>query len=350
MLVKEIDSSIFVVPEQTGIIYKPNKFKDADAVYAEINGSFHGDSIIIPETIEFSEDTKEKYGIDAIEVQGVCLLKIEKSNRKICIHISKNVKDIRIEGGCNSCKLGFEVVHDNEKYHSEQFSLYTKDMTELIRYYSEDFSVIELPDSIQHIYKGAFSQLNIDKLILPIGIEDVSFEDYNANSIKEVICKGNITSVTGTPFSSTPNTLRVNSKISEIAWKNYNLWGNKESKKSRRIMALFPLLGSFEKTKGMIRLHCVPGSQEAIDNRIDYKEMVIILDPNVERISIHENIESIEISARHQWIKEIREWREPKQFYDKEYKRALITFDNLDRSFEVLEDVDAVKQLIQEAL
>ena len=343
---------MFVNPEQTGLLFKPNKPINADAVYAEVNGRFHEEDVVIPQTVELSEEDKPKYAIDTIEVQGVHLLKIE-GVRQICIQIPKGVKDIRIEDGCNSCKLGFMVADDNDSYCSDNFCLYSKDMTELVRFYSEDFSIIELPDSVVSIHKGAFAGLHIENLILPKGIKEVSFEDFGAKHIGEVICKGDVIHVTGTPFVSTPRTLKVNNLMSQIKWTNYRLWDSYNN--VRKIITKKPIMDNTNKSKGFVRLHGVPTIDEAMKYHLDYTPVVIGINPDAKYIESYieeDGCRHIDIGA--QWIVEIKE-KFVSTYEKDDHNGSLVAFiekEGKSRSGEVLvfESVGEVQQLISEAL
>ena len=352
MLVKEKVDSLFMNPEQTGLLFKPNKPINADAVYVEVNGIFHEEDLFIPQTIELSKEDKLKYDIDTIEVQGVHLLKIE-GVRQICIQIPKGINDIRIEDGCNSCKLGFMVADDNDSYCSDNFCLYSKDMTELVRYYSEDFNIIELPDSVVSIHKGAFAGLHIEKLILPKGIKEVSFKDFGAKHIGEVICKGDVTHVTRNLSDSTPRTLKVNNLMSKIEWTNYSLGDS--YKNVREIITKKPIMDNTNKSKGFVRLHGVPTIDEAMKYHLDYIPVVIGINPDAKFIESYmgeDDCRHIDIGT--QWIVEIK--KKIVRTYEKDdHSGSFVAFiekEGKSRSGEVLvfESVDEVQQLISEAL
>ena len=341
---------VFMDSEQNGIQYRLND----DAAFAEISGSFkniyQGD-IEIPNTVELPNDAGHDFKVNTFEVQGVHLIKVDAP--AICIRIPQNVNDIRIEDGCNSSKLGFKVADDNEKYYSDNFCLYTKDMTELVRYYSEDSKIIELPDSVVSIRKGAFAGLDIKKLILPKGIKKVSFEEFGAKRIGEVICKGDVTHVTGNPFVSTPCTLKVNNLMSQIEWTNYRLWDSYNN--IRKIITKKPIMDNTNKSKGFVRLHGVPTIDEAMRYHLDYIPVVIGINPDAKFIESYiEEDGSRHIDIGAQWIVEIKE-KFVSTYEKDDHNGSLVAFiekEGKSRSGEVLvfESVGEVQQLISEAL
>ena len=341
------------VGEDSRICFIPNRCQKADSVYAEINGFFNED-IVIPNTIELSENDTELYGVEEIDVREIRIHSISSpSSKGICIQFSENIDSIIIEKNSVSCKLGFDA-NNNDHFCSDSFCLYNKDKTELIRYYLEDnHTDIELPDTVVKIHDNAFSQLRIQKLTLPAGIKEVSFKRLGAASIQEVDCKGNITKIIGTPFDSTPRKIKVNNYMHDIAWEDYELY--KSYINPRIVITKLPIIKETSKMgKRIIRLHEVIATDKAMKYRKDFSPLVIAVNPDAKFISseqMEDGTHHVDINMG--WIIVVSE--EPIETYEGIHNGSKIRFIDKEsnsgsKEYKVFESVEVVQHLIQNCL
>ncbi len=343
------------VGEDSRICFKPNRCQKADSVYAEINGCFN-ENIVIPNTIELSENDTELYGVEEIDVREIRIHSISSpSSKGICIQFSENINSIIIEKNSVSCKLGFDAIN-NDHFCSDSLCLYNKDKTELIRYYLKDnHADIELPDTVVKIHDNAFSQLKIQKLTLPAGIKEVSFKRLCAASIKEVDCKGSVSKIVGTSSNSIciPDIIRVNNYMHDITWEDYELY--KSYINPRIVITKLPIIKETSKMeKRIIRLHEVMETIKAMKYRKDFSPLVIAVNPDAKFISseqMEDGTHHVDINM--DWIIVVSE--EPIETYEGIHDGSRIQFIDKESNsgseeYKVFESVEEVQHLIQNYL
>lgn len=291
------------------------------------------------------------YDIIAISIKKAT--DIDISNWNISVYIPKSIDTIRIETTVD-CNLRFHSLEGNKHFYvDERGSLYNADKTELIRYCSCNNSSesidVKLPQAIRSIRNGAFTKCWVGTLELPSAITIVNLNQLNAQRIRTLRCNGKITKIEGSAKEvHSILSMQINNQFSDITWSDPTLYPTI----IKDVIAKVPQFDETPVLKGIVKLHGVPEVADAIKNRIDYKDIAIAMDPNIEKENIlsFERSDGWHIDIGAKWTIVLKE--EFIEAFDGKHKGSSIRFIGKDsipdsKPYMLYEDVETVLTLFR---